>query len=817
MTTPAKPKKKVRDAPQKAITNFWSKFLSPTPSRATQIFPPSLYQNLLPANLHADGAATYCNAADSYEAAAQECRERVARVVRECKRTNEKFTDSEFDIEWDLRYGEKYCLEGLAHDEEDGSSGASPPGEGVTGCKSSSSSRPGGAKRVGYIYKKPQFAANGFSEVDIRQGKAGDCWWLAAVGTLCSVPGVMEKVCVARNEACGVYGFVFYRDGEWVSTVVDDMLYVRYKDWSGNYDPRGEEARKYRARYHTGSDALFFASCEDQNETWLPLLEKAFAKIHGDYDSLEGGWMGEAVEDMSGGVTTAIRCDNILDPDELWQDMVNKDKNFLFALSSRSSGAESEPWKHGLRLCHAYSILRAVEEKDEDGKSIRLVQIRNPWGHKDIMGGGEWDGPFSDGSPEWNPYWLQKLDYRFGNNGIFWMPYEDMLREFDYLDRTRLFNEEWQVVTKWTSVNVSWVSGYLKKKFMIEVTKEGHFVIVLSKLDERYFRGLEGQYKFTLNFLLRKQGTKESDYIVRARGLWRDRSISAEVDLEPGTYEVIPQVIAQRYDTRQMVEDQVKKFAESKPQKLRQIGMNHDMAVMKGNVPESETLDVQTKDQEDAEKEEEPKELSATQSEKSEESKENKETDENNDSLVHKSEAEESNTSDKHVDNSDENAQDESQTDSTNQDSSKEDPDEKEKVDEPIDEQSSKDDKSDEDNKSDGKSEDWEQVEKGSQRKPEAPQRVPAARRLGSSLSVVQSGPSANSARSSRRQGVGADGSGKADDSKDADEEVIESPWNAVCVMGLRVYSMDKGVQVTIGESTESEGEPLQTTAGATT
>ena len=42
----------------------------------------------------------------------------------------------------------------------------------------------------------------------------------------------------------------------------------------------------------TGSKALYFAKCKDENATWLPLLEKAYAKAHGDYGSIEGGWIG---------------------------------------------------------------------------------------------------------------------------------------------------------------------------------------------------------------------------------------------------------------------------------------------------------------------------------------------------------------------------------------------------------------------------------------------------------------------------------------------------------------------------------------------
>jgi hypothetical protein len=229
---------------------------------------------------------------------------------------------------------------------------------------------------VDWIYEKPAFTIDGYNTTDIRQGSNGDCWFLAAVATLCSVEGVLDRICVARDQECGVYGFVFFRDGEWIHTVIDDNLYLSTPDYAGGYDPRGESERKVKERQQTGSDALYFASCSDQNETWLPLLEKAYAKVHGDYQAISGGMAGEAVEDLTGGVTTIIETNKILRKDRLWKEMLNENKEFLFAVSSKRQRFGFEGRKGGLVPQHAYSIIQAREEVGEDGKSVRLIKIR---------------------------------------------------------------------------------------------------------------------------------------------------------------------------------------------------------------------------------------------------------------------------------------------------------------------------------------------------------------------------------------------------------------------------------------------------------
>ena len=52
---------------------------------------------------------------------------------------------------------------------------------------------------------------DGATSGDVRQGRAGDCWFLAALGALGNKKGLIDKVCVHREEKVGVYGFVFHR------------------------------------------------------------------------------------------------------------------------------------------------------------------------------------------------------------------------------------------------------------------------------------------------------------------------------------------------------------------------------------------------------------------------------------------------------------------------------------------------------------------------------------------------------------------------------------------------------------------------------
>ncbi|KAG5300071.1 calpain-9 [Histoplasma capsulatum G186AR] len=562
------------DVPQKLVDTFWKSFNSKYPGRVLKALP---YRPGKTASQPISNIAHGEAALDSYDRAKRECEHAVDRIVKQCLRINQKYTDPHFDIERDLKSGQRNFLDGL---------------QGVN-----SEMKPKGVKRVTDIFEKPEFYVNNATASDVRQGNDGDCWLMAALCTLGNMPGLIDRVCVARNEKVGVYGFVFYRDGEWRHTIIDDKLYLRAPDYEDAawerevWDDigRADTELNYRKTWQTGSRALYFAQCSDDNETWLPLLEKAYAKAHGDYSSIEGGFVGEAVEDLTGGVTSEIMARDILDKERFWnEDLMNVNKKFVFGCATGLYGSWLYPQyygskeRSGIHECHAYSVMDA---KEINGK--RLLRLRNPWGHK------EWSGPWSDGSEQWTPEWMNILQHKFGNDGIFWISYEDFLLKYEHIDRTRLFGEGWTVAQKWTSLHVPWALEYHKTKFVIKVAKEGPVVIVLSQLDERYFKGLEGQYKFHLQFRLEKEG--EEDYVIRNQNnIYMTRSVSTDITLEPGTYTVFVRVKATQFSDPPP-EDVIREKASKQREKLVQIGHSYDLAHAKGVELESEEEEAERK------------------------------------------------------------------------------------------------------------------------------------------------------------------------------------------------------------------------------
>ncbi|RKO91619.1 hypothetical protein BDK51DRAFT_2675, partial [Blyttiomyces helicus] len=451
-----------------------------------------------------------------YTRAYETCKAEVERIVAECSRQEDNRQDAFCDLDFDLEGDRRDCLFSLDQD-----TGEEPD-----------------SKRIKEIFEWPTFFGDEIKAQEITQGELSNCWFLAALATVTRLPWGIKNICVAQNEEFGVYGFVFRRDGEWTSVVVNDQV-EKAITLNRNGEPSSQSVRSLG-----DNSAPHFARSHEPRKTWLSMLEKAFAKLHGDYGALGWGFTGEGVEDLAGGVTSEYSPKKILNPDSFWtNELLKVNDDFLFGCSIDSRLVEEEYKQSnddgdvmtltGLASDHAYSVLRAVEKK---GK--RLVFISDPRRTE------EWTGRWSNNSQAWTEEWKRVLDYQPQNDGCFWMEYSDFLKEWTHIERVRLFNKSWwAVASHWVEVSPIRPATWEQLFFLVTLTKDSPAVIVLSQLDTRYFKGLAGPFNFGLD--LKVFNERKEWYTFRSSG---PRSVNMELDLPAGRYIVCVKIDCVKID-----------------------------------------------------------------------------------------------------------------------------------------------------------------------------------------------------------------------------------------------------------------------------
>lgn len=162
-------------------------------------------------------------------------------------------------------------------------------------------------RRASDIFSEFDIFLNSIEPNDIRQGQLGDCYLLSSLSSLAEREHLVRKLFQPEKKSLhGLYSVWLNVNGMWTNVLVDDY-----------FPCVGEK----------GSPAF---SRGNGNEIWVLILEKAYAKVFGSYQAIEGGNPAVALRDLTG---APYENKDDLEENDMWEYIKENDEAgepFLF-------------------------------------------------------------------------------------------------------------------------------------------------------------------------------------------------------------------------------------------------------------------------------------------------------------------------------------------------------------------------------------------------------------------------------------------------------------------------------------------------------
>lgn len=151
---------------------------------------------------------------------------------------------------------------------------------------------------MGTLTSTSFWGSQGIKPNGVYQGQVGDCWFLAAASALAEVPDRLKRVVwndgIDKN---GAYRFNFWVKNKWHGVNVDDRLPVM--KWGSGYKPVATRMSINGA-------------------WWMPLMEKAYAKLDQNYERIIAGMGYEGLRTLTGMPTVYLNHARGANADASW-------------------------------------------------------------------------------------------------------------------------------------------------------------------------------------------------------------------------------------------------------------------------------------------------------------------------------------------------------------------------------------------------------------------------------------------------------------------------------------------------------------------
>ena len=379
----------------------------------------------------------------------------------------------------------------------------------------------------------PYVFFEGIKPQDVKQGKLNDSWLLSGVSIIAENEKLVKRIILTKEtNDFGIYKVKLCRMGSWKTVIVDDFFPC----------------------YPLG-DPIF--SKNNFKELWVLLVEKAFAKLHGNYLSLENGNIKHSLIDLTGcPVFTYSMNDknSSFNQDEFWKQLREfHQANYLIAASTKDMPAEKSI--AGLVKEHAYCILRLVEYS----KNVKILNIRNPWG---VF---EWTGDWSKTSQLWTQELKDKIKPDLDNNdGSFWISYKHFLENFETINvcMTRGWQElklKGKFIKSIDEDNNKIEHFCSRWYYQMDVTKKSKIIIGLHQEDERTLgvKQTRPYIDIGLTIITYNEGVYKLISFIDTEFV---RECFLEIDLEPGTYYIVPRSVGVALCSHDLNENPTKNF-----------------------------------------------------------------------------------------------------------------------------------------------------------------------------------------------------------------------------------------------------------------